>query len=292
MKKSFKDFSINHKTFFQIAAPITTIIATICYNLRKDQNNNPNDIPVGFGYLLSIQLVWFFLVLSAILSYVMFYIGQKNTSDENIELKKEIKAAEKTNIEISEKHLQLQTEYENLRINYNSFFDKILSLIYTNLNLGGRDRISVYFIPQDEEIFILQSRFSKNQNLNKKSNKNYPFKEGFIYKAIEESGLEENIENIPEENIDKYVNEVRKKCLISEDRIKNLNMQSRSYYIKNIDDENNATIGVIVLESLDINRFKNIRDNDSFSNYLTIIKHFISKHRSRFFSNLASTKGF
>lgn len=69
-------------------------------------------------------------------------------------------------------------------------------------------------------------------------------------------------------------------------------MKSQSYYIKTIDEDTTETIGLIVLESLDINKFNEIDKNETFNNYSQIIKEFISKHRDRFLSNLATTKGF
>lgn len=291
MIKAFKTLSIKHKILFQIFAPIFTIVATLCFNFREYDNGSTRFLDFGFG-TFSIRVLWIITLIIAIVSYVMFYIGSKNTSDENEILKNSIKEKDRTILEISDKHLQLENEYEGLRGNYNLFFDKILSLIYVHLGLGGRDRISVYFIPKDEEIFILQSRFSKNQDLRKKSDRNYPFKEGFIYKAIEENGLTENIHSVPEDDFKAYIKEVRSKCSISEDRISNMNMKSRSYHIKNINNDDHETVGLIVLESLDCNKFDDIDKNDTFNNYSTIIKEFISKHRNSFFSKLASIKGF
>lgn len=291
MWNKFKDFSIKNKYFFQISGPISTIVASALFNFRKDETNKPNDIPVWFNYEISIQFLWIFFLILAIISYLIFCFGQIHTKEENSELKNQIKDLEKLNVEISETQLQLEAEYESLRGNYNLFFDRMLSLIATNLNLGGKDRISVYFIPKDEEIFILKSRFSKNKTLTKKSNKNYPFKEGFIYKSIEEGSLIENINANPD-SIEEYISEVTNKCSITRERIIEMSMKSRSYYIRNIDEDTTETIGLIVLESLDINKFNEIDDNDTFNNYSTIIKEFISKHRDRFFSTLATTKGF
>lgn len=137
--------------------------------------------------------------------------------------------------------------------------------------------------------FYLGSR--KTKHLKKKSNKNYNFKEGFIYQAIEEGDLIRNI-NSTSDNIEEYIKEVKNLCAISEDRIKSMEMKSRSYFIKTIDEETTETIGLIVLESLDVNKFNDIIKNETFNNYSEIIKEFISKHRNRFFSNLASDKGF
>ena len=291
MIESFKSFSIRHKFLFQITGPIFTIIASICYNLRKDDKNNPNDIPIPFDYVISIQFIWIVALIFAILSYFMFYKGLNNASDENLTLKSKVKNLENNIADISEKRLELESEYESLRANYSLFFDKLLSLISTNLSLTGRDRISVYFIPKEEEIFILLSRFSKNKTLKKKSNKNYNFKEGFIYQAIEEGDLIRNI-NSTSDHIEEYIKQVKNLCAISEDRIKSMEMKSRSYFIKTIDEETTETIGLIVLESLDVNKFNDIIKNETFNNYSEIIKEFISKHRNRFFSNLASDKGF
>lgn len=291
MWDKFKKFSIKNKYLFQISGPISTIVASILFNFRRDDSKKPNDIPVGFNYEISIQFLWIFFLILAIISYLIFYFGLNHTKEENSELKNRIKDLEKSNVEISETQLQLEAEYESLRGNYNLFFDRMLSLIATNLNLGGKDRISVYFIPKDEEIFILKSRFSKNKTLTKKSNKNYSFKEGFIYKSIEDGGLIENIDANPD-SLEEYISEVTSKCSITRERIIEMSMKSRSYYIRNIDEDTTETIGLIVLESLDINKFNEIDYNDTFNNYSTIIKEFISKHRDRFFSNLATSKGF
>ena len=290
MKENFKKFSIKHKFLFQIIAPIFTLAASICFNFRKDSSGNIINYDLGCRNF-SMQFIWITILVSAVLSYIIFYFGLKNTSDENQSLKLDLEEKNKKIKEISESKSELESEYESLRANYDLFFDRMLTLIATSLKLEGRDRISVYFIPKDEEIFVLKSRFSKNKALIKKSNKNYPFKEGFIYKAIEEGGIIENI-NADSKNIEDYVSEVINKCNITRERIIALNMKSQSYYIKTIDEDSTETIGLIVLESLDPNKFDKINDNETFNNYSIIIKEFISKHRDRFISNLATTKGF
>ena len=290
MKENFKKFSIKHKFLFQIIAPIFTLAASICFNFRKDSSGNIINYDLGCCNF-SMQFIWITILVSAVLSYIIFYFGLKNTSDENQSLKLDLEEKNKKIKEISESKSELESEYESLRANYDLFFDRMLTLIATSLKLEVRDRISVYFIPKDEEIFVLKSRFSKNKALIKKSNKNYPFKEGFIYKAIEEGGIIENI-NADSKNIEDYVSEVINKCNITRERIIALNMKSQSYYIKTIDEDSTETIGLIVLESLDPNKFDKINDNETFNNYSIIIKEFISKHRDRFISNLATTKGF
>lgn len=291
MTEKIKHLSIKHKFLFQIIAPIFTIIASICYNLRKDDFNKPNDIPIGFDYEISIQFIWVIVLIIAVVSYFMFYLGQKNTAEENSSLKTKIENLTTDIINVKDENLQLESEYESLRVNYSLFFDKMLSLISINLKLSGKDRISVYFIPKDEETFILLSRFSKNRTLNKKTNKNYPYKEGFIYKAIENGGLIENIDS-DYTQLEEYIKEVKSKCTISRDRIIEMSMKSQSYYVKTIDDDTSETIGLIVLESLDVYRFNEDTHNETFDNYSIIIKEFISNHRNRFLSNLASNKGF
>lgn len=292
MKEKFKKFSIKHKFLFQIIAPISTLAASICFNFRKDTSGNIVNYNLGCC-TFSMQFIWISILIVAILSYIIFYYGLRNTSDENQSLKLNIKEKDKQIKEISESKSELESEYESIRANYDLFFDKMLALIAISLKLEGRDRISVYFIPKDEEIFILKSRFSKNKALIKKSNKNYPFKEGFIYKAIEKSGIIENIKADNDDNdLENYISEVISKCNITRERIIALNMKSRSYYIKTIDEDTTETIGLIVLESLDSNKFDKINDNETFNNYSIIIKEFISKHRDRFISNLATNKGF
>lgn len=253
MKENFKKFSIKHKFLFQIIAPIFTLAASICFNFRKDSSGNIINYDLGCCNF-SMQFIWITILVSAVLSYIIFYFGLKNTSDENQSLKLDLEEKNKKIKEISESKSELESEYESLRANYDLFFDRMLTLIATSLKLEGRDRISVYFIPKDEEIFVLKSRFSKNKALIKKSNKNYPFKEGFIYKAIEEGGIIENI-NADSKNIEDYVSEVINKCNITRERIIALNMKSQSYYIKTIDEDSTETIGLIVLESLDPNKF-------------------------------------
>ena len=290
MKEKFKKFSITHKFLFQIITPIFTLAASICFNFRKDNTGKIINYNIGCCNF-SMQFIWITILVLAFLSYVIFYFGLKNTSEENHLLKLDIDEKNKKIKEISEIKSQLESEYESLRGNYDLFFDKMLALIAISLKLEGRDRISVYFIPKEEEIFILKSRFSKNRALRSKSNKNYSFKEGFVYKAIEEGGIIENI-NADPNNIEDYILEVTNKCIISRERIIELNMKSRSYYIKTIDEDTTETIGLIVLESLDPNKFNQINNNGTFNNYSEIIKEFISKHRDRFISNLATTKGF
>lgn len=124
MKEKFKKFSIKHKFLFQIISPIFTFAASICFNFRKDSSGNIINYNLGCCNF-SMQFIWISILAFALLSYIIFYYGLKNTSDENQSLKLDIEEKIKKIKEISESKSELESEYESLRANYDLFFENV-----------------------------------------------------------------------------------------------------------------------------------------------------------------------
>lgn len=202
MRNNLKLALVEYKVVFQLLPPILTVLATICYNFREDYLINTN------AFCIKVYVIYVFLLILLSIAFILFGYSLHYANTELSALKKEYNSLKDASEEQIKKSLELEAECDSLRINFDNFFEEVLSLIFRSLKLGGRERVSVYFIPKDEKIFILLSRFSKNPTLRTKSKNNYSFKEGFIYKAVENGALTENIQADPDD-INAYTEEVQ-----------------------------------------------------------------------------------
>lgn len=153
-------------------------------------------------------------------------------------------------------------ELKNIKLNglLETFKDEYYKLCSTNIftlfkdffnNNDASERISIY--KYNTNHFVLLGRYSKNPIYNKKSSKEYSLNEGLIGKGWQES--EAFFHNAPKYSIKtkkEYFNFMKELSTISDKRLEDINMKSRSMYIKTLHDNSTAEDpdGIIVFESL------------------------------------------
>jgi hypothetical protein len=158
--------------------------------------------------------------------------GEKNSLDLKIQkLENQIAKINNNSIEIVEIHLAYLAE---------------------KMKLTNNERITLYKFINDE--FYVLGRFSKNPELKKRSRNSYK-KEGLIFKAWQETKFFKN-SGIPEPDSKRnkfkagYYSVINSLAKINEETVWNMNMQSRSFYIKAFKDMMNLEqTSIIVVES-------------------------------------------
>lgn len=152
-----------------------------------------------------------------------------------------------------------------LRISFSNFF----------LNSSNNGRVSMYL--HQNNSFILIGRYSNNPNFNKKGREKYPDNEGLISKGWDDGICV--LHGVPEwrgagQN---YYNKVNRVKEINKDIVSRINMKSRAFYIKRVDNEDSRTpYGIIVIEqmksnSIDNNIIQDIFDKD-LDNFILLFR--------------------
>jgi len=141
-------------------------------------------------------------------------------------------------------------------------------------NSSNNGRVSMYLHQNNK--FILIGRYSNNPNYNKKGRKEYSDNEGLISKGWLEGTCV--LHGIPEWRGQgkNYYQKVKSVKNISLETVKDLNMKSRSFYVKRIDNEDSRTPhGIIVLEQAKSNAIDNNIVEDIFEKDISnFILHF------------------
>ena len=117
------------------------------------------------------------------------------------------------------------------------------------------DRITVYALLNDS--FYALSRFSLNPQYNKiDNNKIYPFNKGCIAEGYKDGFFYDSGKDFPNPLTDypKYADYTRQKYHYTHSEVKNMSMHSVCYAVTRIYKEDKY-LGVIVLESTEMNRF-------------------------------------
>lgn len=134
-----------------------------------------------------------------------------------------------------------------------SYFDLCsdnIASIFRELNFNSTERISIY--KHTGKNFVILGRFSQNPTYNKKHRDYYPDNEGFIQLGWERGDF--FINNIPEwrgkgKEYKVFVQNINP---ITDRTLNKLIMQSRSFYIRTLNDNSTAQNpdGIIVIESM------------------------------------------
>ncbi len=125
---------------------------------------------------------------------------------------------------------------------------EIIRHLYNHWNFGYDDRVTIYRYAKND--FVPVGRYSKNVELNARGRNSYPKDEGFISKAWLNG--EFHIDNLPDYSQDpeRYIDAVIKANKIKKGTVREMSMQSRSFYCKNLTNQYDTPIAVIVIESL------------------------------------------
>jgi hypothetical protein len=206
---------------------------------------------------------WFLFVIVIILTIIQIVKQVKETkSIEKIEKEKtdEIYTLklDKNNLDIKIQNLENQIS----KINYNSIeiVEIHLAYLFEKMNLKNSERISLYKFINDK--FYVLGRFSNNPELRKRGRNSYK-KEGLIFKAWQVGKYFKN-SGIPIPNMGTrskfrkgYYKTLSDIARIDEETVWNMNMKSRSFYLKALKDSGNVeNTSIIVIESLNENGFQ------------------------------------
>lgn len=123
-----------------------------------------------------------------------------------------------------------------------------IKILYRHWEFEYQDRITIYRYEKDN--FVQVGRHSINVELRRNGRDKYPKDEGFISKAWQNGIF--YIENLPkfQDDPEAYLDETLKVQRINKGTIRNISMKSRSYYCRNLTNQDNDPIAVIVIESL------------------------------------------
>lgn len=180
----------------------------------------------------------FLLILFVIILFSAVFIGAKRNLHN-----KSVKIEIDKNKRLNEKIELYKKEYYKLCSN-NIF--NLFQSFYTT----GNDRISIYKHQGDH--FTLLGRYAKNPLHNKSKLYDYKENEGLIGKGWSQG--EAIITGAPKwvGNGNEYREFMKKKCKITDKRLKGLTMRSQSLYVKTLHDNSTAEDpdGLIVFESL------------------------------------------
>lgn len=207
---------------------------------------------IGFGILL----------LTIISSVAYIYKQVKNSKTiEALESKKnqEIQSLNQNQDDLNLKIQQLESQLSKINSNSIEMIELNLAYLYEKMNLNNNARITLYKFINDE--FFILGRYSKNAELKKRGRNSYK-KEGLIFKAWQE-GKYFKTNGIPSHqnkngNFNKkYYDTLNKIAPIDKTTIINMNMKSRSFYLKTFENINGLeSTSIIVIESLDENAFE------------------------------------
>ena len=183
----------------------------------------------------------FFLILVSLGLYIPSIIKIIKNKKRSSELEKSI-----------EKLTQEKEAFENSILKYQegfvNFFNSYLALIFNKLELSDDERISIYHHQKDH--FSLLCRYSTNPKFIKKGRPTYPDNQGFIGIGYQKGFLHINNLPNPDNQLDRYTEEVSRQCEIKDDVLRNLSMKSRSYSVYAIEHPiKKNRLAVVVFES-------------------------------------------
>lgn len=179
-------------------------------------------------------LIGFFLI-QILIGLIVSAIRNKNNLDK--------RSLEIENKKLSDSIDLIKQEYYKLCSN------SILNMFNTFYS-DGQERISIY--KHQGSDFVLLGRCSRSPEYNRSTSYHYNEKEGFIGIGWEKG--EFFCDGVPRwsGNGMEYKKFMIEKCNISDVRLNQIRMKSRSFYVKNLNDESTATNpdGIIVFESM------------------------------------------
>lgn len=146
---------------------------------------------------------------------------------------------------------QLKEETNSKSINCYKVFSNYLYSYAQRFNLGPQERVSLYRL--DMEMFTCIGRYSENELFKSKPSRLYPKDQGCIAKAWETGRFEDTGAPDPEVNLSGWKTYNIEKFNFTEDQISKIRMRSRGFYGLRLQNGQNATVAVLVFESLSVN---------------------------------------
>lgn len=192
------------------------------------------------GSLNEIQL-WIFItaIPLAFIGLIINHFATKKLEKENQLLRKE--------------KLDLSEKIESKSIDTYELFSKYLYNLGQKFNLRSTERVSLYMLDMDH--FLCIGRYSENELFCAKPNRLYPIHQGSIGKAWELGEHKMNECPLYSDSSSEWKNYQKKNYGFSLGELNKLRMKSSAIYSKRLKNSKNETVGVIVVESVEIMNF-------------------------------------
>ena len=157
---------------------------------------------------------------------------------------------------LTKENESLKTQIELIQEDVKDFFNGYLYRLSLKLEFGknnnNNERATIY-LHDSVSHFIPFVRFSKNPKFHKQGRTQYLDNEGCIAEGWQHGW---HFENNLGKREDTYKRNNLKKYNINNKTIDKMTMKSRLYAVKRIDADNGKHLGVIVIESTDLKRYK------------------------------------
>lgn len=214
-------------------------------------------------------------------------------------LKEENKALQKKNSELRKRNAQLNSDCKFFQLNFQNTISGYLQSFAINQlgfskNGNYEDRITLFTYDDENENFILQGRYSPNDKYRENGKFIYP-KKGILYKAFNSSeGIYDDKFPQPytsgNSNIcDEYWKYHRKKYGLTKETVQKLTMKSTIMYGYAIKSHSEGeTIGIVIVESTNQNRFNKEYLIKSIEDERKIFRNFIRHGHDLLRKNLKS----
>lgn len=145
---------------------------------------------------------------------------------------------------------QLKEETNSKSINCYKVFSNYLYSYAQRFELGPNERVSLYKL--DMNMFTCIGRYSENELFKSKPSRLYPKDQGCIAKAWETGRFEDASAPDPEINLNSWKQHNIDKFNFTKDQISKIRMRSRAFYGLRLQNSQNATVAVLVFESLKV----------------------------------------
>lgn len=240
-----------------------------------------------FFDVLKYEVVGFYLLCGTVVLTLIIGILQLRRT-------KRLSQIEQENDAKSSRIQRLENDIDELYAEYNKIFNSQLALMAKSLNFTTNERISVYRHEKDR--FVIIGRYSLHHHYNTIRLKEYPDDQGFISKAWLSPTGELYINNIPKENQLKtpknpYYASINGQCVIDFERLKQMRMKSRNYFLKTLNDlEDTNRLAIIVFESIDENKLAKDRIISLLETESQRITSFITKMRVEYRTQETATR--
>lgn len=275
--KKIKNWFIDYfweffKVFEGLAMVLFGLFASDFY--KKVQVIVSDELDKKIERILDIDKFWIFALIVCFYLFMLF-LSYKKTK----KLQKELDGVKVTIPELQNQNKELNDNKESLNAKLNEAQEAISSLKNTNLeegiditskflaflfskfNLTDKDRISIYKLVKvsnekdgdiDEFLHIF-GRYSVNNEFKKINRKRFPKSEGVIGKALTNDAFHKIIHLKNAKTDKQYINSC-KKLGIPEDVAQKFSMRSKVFFPMLITDKFSARVGILLIESTEIER--------------------------------------
>lgn len=212
----------------------------------------------------------FLIIGGTIFVFIGFILAYNKNKDflEKSDLKNKLINEETKAKKIKDEYYTLCSDY--IKDIFKEFFIK---------TPGGNSRVSLY--KHQGTHFSLLGRYSDNPAYSKRGQETYSDNEGFIAIGWQNKTFEIHDAPLWKKNGASYKSFMKENCNIDDNRLKNITMKSRSFYIYRFDNESASNPhGIIVFERMNENEISIDIINDIFTNHQSQIISLLKSMKS------------